>query len=199
MLRKGRFSAADAVEVANSAPGSSNRKLGQDGNMRDRRGKRALSNKNTARNVVRKLKRGSHVTLPPLYMADIPTWNAATRERSTKSCAFLLPHEVAQAIVPQGSEALYTTATEEQQGFARRLQEWGSRVQQDTTVGPWLVVSLWGDSAATSAKSKDSIFFCLGAFLSDQAGLATGVSQSPSGTFAIAGALAVVRSTRRST
>ena len=117
--KRGQFSAVDVQELHDANQENPFAHLLEDDPIDPR------ESKNASRDTMRNMARSS--TLPLPYYADIVSWDATNSCQCAEQVAFLLPHELAEALIgPEGPQQ-YTTIKLEDPLFAARTA-WGQRV-----------------------------------------------------------------------
>ena len=71
---------------------------------------------------------------------------------------FLLPHEVLDALIPEGSEVSDLAFPPEDFGLETELVDWCGRVGVSRSDGPWACISIWGDDGAFSEDDSLILF-----------------------------------------
>ena len=113
-----------------------------------RAGVKGLNTKNSSRTFRRAFKSVAPrtQTLAPTRVL-LPCWDSATDTQVEKLVSIILPHELLDAIVPEGAEAAAAEFLPGQEGFQQDFEAWKSRTKPVELELPWLCVGLWGDSA----------------------------------------------------
>ena len=94
--------------------------------------------------------------LPPLYSAQVTTWDHKNLQPKPSTMQVLPIHELLDHLVQEGEAATWCQAKPNQQGFLTELHAWGARMGVDTSSNHWCPIGLWGDSAPSF--KKDSVF-----------------------------------------
>ena len=113
---------------------------------------KALIAKNSSRALKRALKK--KCDLPPLYHAKTPMWNPDTVSKSEEYLAYMPIHETLYSQVKEADVDRWTSFNQQQAGFKANLLDWvvGLGIALSLAVQPWVVLSLWGDSAPSTCK-----------------------------------------------
>jgi hypothetical protein len=158
--KRGQFSAVDVQELHDANQENPFAHLLEDDPIDPR------ESKNASRDTMRNMARSS--TLPLPYYADIVSWDATNSCQCAEQVAFLLPHELAEALIgPEGPQQ-YTTIKLEDPLFAARTA-WGQRVNP-TVPNPeeFAPIGIWGDAAPLNKRNK-SLYLLQWNFLQEQA------------------------------
>ena len=98
-------------------------------------------------------------------MARCKLWDDEKDCQVEELVAFNAPHEVLNALIPEGREDEYCSLGENQQSYRQSAAEWGQRCGVDTALVQHLVcLALWGDNAPFG--TNNNLFLLVLTFLS---------------------------------
>ena len=116
----------------------------------------AGSDKNVARDLRRKLLKGSH--WPPIYVTMIRMWSVAEKRVTLQKVALLLPHELLQTLKDMGSSEVVFDAS----GLDTLNQKKYGQILEAMHGQLFIPVSLWGDGVPFSwDRKKSADLWCL--------------------------------------
>ena len=147
---------ADRAQELLEDAGALTQSLGSGDLQEMRRRGSAGSDKNVARDLRRKLLKGSH--WPPIYVTMIRMWSVAEKRVTLQKVALLLPHELLQTLKDMGSSEVVFDAS----GLDTLNQKKYGQILEAMHGELFIPVSLWGDGVPFSwDRKKSADLWCL--------------------------------------